>query len=461
MAAKKIAKKTAKSKHRPAIRVPKTQGAATAPAAPLKRTPSNYGLAKTGQMAGVPDMTPKERLAAARAAAKKINDQFKGQVVVAAADANSNSFLRRPTGIMQLDIDIGGGFPAASFNTISGPDNAGKSTILYYTFAMHQRLYGDNAYCALLCSEATIDYFQARRCGWIIPIPMKMINDERAARKKQGLPDFTDEEIADLRREVGVNYIVTGLTTAEEMLDVTEKLLASNLYGIVGLDSFEGLMPNAEAQLESLEDFPQQAARASAITRFLQHYGPISRDPNHFTTFIMTCQVRVNRKKGEAQAHIAKWLPDWAEVVPPSVKHWRQIGLSVFSGAKISEKTGKFGADGKEKEGKITLGKEVNWNTSKGKNNTHDNIQGSANYWYDERCFDLQRTVLQAGLRYGVVREIDGQLTFYTHTGDPHEYLCYINGPDQFVQALREEPDVEMELRHAILHAAKKDCLYV
>jgi RecA/RadA recombinase len=412
--------------------------------------------------AGVPDMTQAQRNAAARAGVKKINESFKGApVVVPASEANSNAFLRRPCGVMQLDIDCGGGLPAASFCTIAGPDNAGKSTLLYYYFAQHQRLYGDDAYCALVCSEATVDYFQARRCGWIIPVPLKMIEDENRSRKQQGLPEFTKEEVADLRREVGVNYLVTGLTTAEEMLDVLEKMLDSNLYGIVGLDSFEGLMPNAEATLDSLEDYPQQAARASAITRFLQHYGPIARRPEHFTTFIMTCQVRVNRKKGEAQAHIQKYLKDWMEVVPPSVKHWRKIGISVFSGAKITEKAEKFDANNKAiKEGKVALGKEVNWELSKGKDNSHDNIVGATNYFYDARCFDIQRTVLHAGIRYGVIREHEGRLTFYKN-GEQHEYLCNIDGPDMFVQALQEEPAAEWELRQSILHAAHKDCLYV
>lgn len=404
-------------------------------------------------------MTPKERLAAAKAAANKINQKFKGNIVLPASEASSNAFLRRPSGLMQLDIDCGGGLPAASFNTISGPDNAGKSTLLYCYFATHQRLYGEDAYCALVCSEANVDYAQARRCGWIIPYPENMIADMRRERADNGRPDFTEEELADLRREVGVNYIVPGLSTAEEMLDVTEDLLRSNLYGVVGLDSYEGLMPNAEAQLESLEEFPQQAARASAVGRFLQHYGPIARDTKHFTTFIMTCQIRVNRKKSEAATFMQKYIKDWAEVVPPAVKHWRTISITLWAGAKVSEKTTKQDTAGKSKEGKEVLGKDVNWELNKGKNGTHDNIQGATSYWYDSRCFDIQRTVLLAGMKYGLIREQDGELTFYKN-GEPHDYLTHIPGPDVFVQALLEEPAVEWELRHAILHAANRDCLY-
>ncbi len=459
MAAKKVTKKTVT---KPALRAPTTtKAAAPAPAAPIKRAPTTSSRIRR---AGLPDMSPKERLAAANAHADKINKSFKGTIVVSADNAHSHAFLRRPCGVMQLDIDCGGGLPAASFNTLSGPNNAGKSTLMYCYFAEHQRLYGEDAYCALVVSEGVLDYTQARRCGWMIAYPDEMIESMRRERLENGRPDFTDEELAWLRYEVGVNRIVEGLSTAEEMLDVTEEFLRSNLYGIVGLDSYEGLMPSAEASLDSLEDFPQQAARASVIGRFLQHYGPISRDPNHYTTFIMTCQIRFNRKKQESATFMQKYIKDWAEVVPDVVKHWRTIAVSIWGGEKHKDESktkdkirGEKPAD--DKGSKEVLGKEIKWEITKGKSGTHDNIIGSTPYWYDARCFDVQRTVVTAGLRYGVIREQDGLLTFYKN-GTPHDYLCQIAGTDTFIQALREEPDTEWELRHAILHAAKRNCLY-
>ncbi len=401
-------------------------------------------------------MSQKERLAAAKAQADKINKQFKGEIVVSAEDAHGKSWLRRPSGIMQLDIDTGGGLPAGSFNTISGPNNAGKSTLMYCYFAEHQRLYGEDSFIAVVLSEGNLDYDQARRCGWIVPYPKEVIAGKIQARRELGAPDYTPEELADFKRGIGVNNIVYGLSTAEEMLDVTEELLRSNLYGIIGLDSFEGLMPNAEAQLESLEDHPQQAARATAVGRFLQHYGPIKRDPAHFTTFIMTCQIRFNRKKQEAQSFMQKYMKDWAEVVPDVVKHWRTNAIVLWASGKQKEKGEK---DDKGKAISEVVGKDVHWEITKGKDGTHDNIMGSTVYWYDPRCFDTQRSVMLAGLRYGVIREIDGHLTLYKH-GEPHEYLRSIPGPDAFVQALLEEPEMEWDARHVILHALSKDCLY-
>ncbi len=201
-----------------------------------------------------------------------------------------------------------------------------------------------------------------------------------------------------------------------------------------------------------MEEFPVQAARASVIGRFLQHYGPITRNPSNFTTFVMTCQVRYNRKKAEAPAHFAKYMKDWAGVVPPSVKHWRQLDIQVWSGAKIS--------NGKKEDEKESIGKMTNWEITKGKLGAHDHINGETPYFYDPRGFDPLRTVLTSGLKYGVIKEDEGELTFLK-CGVPHDFLDRVPSADEFVHALHENPDVELEVRREILAAAGKQCSYI
>jgi len=446
MAAKKINKahKKVVKKVVAAAKGASVPKAAPAPTAP-KREPSNT---VNGPKAGAADNDKerKERAAAAKALAAKINKKFDSEVITTADNVHSNAWLRRPSGIMQLDVDCGGGLPAGTFNTLTGPDGAGKTTLLYHYFAMHQRLYGKDSYIAIAAVEGGIDYFQARRVGWIIPIPMEVIAARQRELAARGMPLLTSEEIADLRREVGHNNILKGLSTAEEYLDVVEQLLLSNIYGVIGIDSYEALMPKSEAGLDSLEEFPTQAARASVVGRFLQHYGPITRNPQNFTTLIMTCQVRYNRKKAEAPSHFAKYMKDWAGVVPPSVKHWRQYDVTVWSGGKITNGS-------KEKEGKVTLGKDVNWEITKAKLGGHDHVLGDTPYYYDARGFDPIRTVLTTGIRYGVIKETAEGVTFLRN-GVPHEYLDQVPNAALFVQALQEDLGLELEVRREILAAA-------
>ena len=453
MAAKKktVAKKTVK-KAQPA------KGARPAPAAPKAVAKPTATSVRppfvSGDKLGIPaDLSRKERLQKVNAVANKINTSFKSPIVTSADDAHTNTYLRRPCGIMQLDIDTGGGLPAGKCCTIVGPNQSGKTTLMYHYYAMHQRLYGEDSLIANLCTEGNVDYFQARNAGWIIPLPWEVIDSRNAERIKLGHPRFTDEEIAELRREVGTNHLIENLGTCEEYLDVVQDLLKSNLYGIVGLDSYEGLMPSAEAQLESLEKYPQQAARASLVGRFFQHYGPITRNSGHFTTFIMTGQVRNNRAKSTAPSHLAKYLPDWAEAMPDSVKHWRRIAFNVWGGAKVSNE--------KKAEERETIGKVINWVITKGTEGAHDNVRGETDFLYANGIgFNLLQTVFDAGLKYGVIRDGKNGLTFYPN-GEPDDYLEGVPSSVEFLAAMREDMTKEMQVRRAITHAAGKHGVYI
>jgi hypothetical protein len=73
-------------------------------------------------------MTEKKpsRASVAAKVALSINKQY-GRKVIAPVDSVHNVYyLRRPSGIMQLDIDTGGGLPSATAHMISGPDGGGK-----------------------------------------------------------------------------------------------------------------------------------------------------------------------------------------------------------------------------------------------------------------------------------------------------------------------------------------------
>lgn len=430
----------------------KTKGTTAAAKPAVARQPVHLATAtpspaKSGvrHLAGRPNKTAAQQQARLAALMNKVNLRICGKdgppILIPADEASSNSYLRRPTGIMQLDVDLGGGFPAQSLVTIGGPPQAGKSTLLYHTFAQHQRLYGGESYIAMATPEGGIDYEQAHRCGWKVPTPKNVIEAIQAARKLQGYPQLTTTEVGALRESVGTNIIVrTG--TMEAMLDAIEELLDSHTFGIIGIDSYESLIPRSEAGLDSLEDNGQQASRANIITRFLQHYGPIKDAPEHYTTLMMTTQVRTNRKKAEAPGAMQKYISDFSDDKAAwALQHWRSIHVSVGAGEKIK------GGD------KRTIGKQFTWKLSKGKEGTHDNIHGSTPYYYDKRCFNQLDTVVLAGMKYGVIRETDGKLTFYRN-GNPDDYLYQIEGKEQFTQAMQEEEPYEWAVRREICMAA-------
>ncbi len=157
-------------------------------------------------------MTPAQRKQALRALMNKANTKAKHTVMVFADEVQNPYFLRRPTGIVQLDIDLGGGCPAGGLTMISGPDNAGKTYVMFKAMAMHQRLYGENSYIGYAPTEMAPDYWFMRDCGMRVAIPEPMIMEREAKNIVLGLPPFTKEERAALREQTGEFVIFSGHT---------------------------------------------------------------------------------------------------------------------------------------------------------------------------------------------------------------------------------------------------------
>lgn len=429
--------------------------------ATIKRTPVN----KEGQASAavappvhVPRVKAPElyRAKNVNAVVNKINVDFKRTMVTYADQLVSMNHIRRPSGIMQLDIDCGGGLMAGKFHTLTGPNQSGKTTLLYKYCAMHQKLYGAESRIAFAAiEEGGVDYFRARRMGWKVAVPSHIIEAEQYRRANTGLDLLSPMEIADLQTGIGENVAI-GIGTEEEILDTITTLLRTNYFGIIWLDSVEALMPSAEAELGTLEDNPQQAAHARIFTRFMQHYGPISnsQDSPHVTTLIATCQVRANRKKAEVQSHLQKYIPDTMGTNVNAIKHWRQIDMELSSGEKLKDKS-------KAHAGEDAYGKVMKWKITKGRGDTHDNITGEVEYHYNypTHTKDLDDLLL-AAMKYGVVRETDGMLTLIKSNGYPDDYLHEVPNSVTFVHELEKDFELEHHVRRQVLNAAGKRCVY-
>ena len=185
------------------------------------------------------------------------------------------------------------------------------------------------------------------------------------------------------------------------------------------------------------------------LSRFMQHLGSAFNgvDGTNYTTFLATCQVRANRQKAEAQAHIAKYLKDWASSAPRAVRHWRQIDLTVMPGEKIKKQVNGV---------KTQTGKMIKWETSKGKAGTHEGITGEVAFEYDG-LIDQPTNILFSGFRYGVIEEQDGLLTLHRECGEDVDWTNISR--ERFVE-LVSDTDNELMLRREILAAAGHKCTY-
>ena len=188
--------------------------------------------------------TPAEKKRDLVSLKNKINKDAKYELLHFANELPTPYLLRRPTGIMPLDLEIGGGWPAGGVVYISGPDNAGKSFILYKTYAMLQRIYGANSTILHVQAEGAPDYFYMRMCGFKVAIPKENIAQLQDIRKQRGLEPLSKEVVADLQDQIGDVIISTG-KTMEDNIQVVLDFGLKNICQIIGIDSVSALVPSA------------------------------------------------------------------------------------------------------------------------------------------------------------------------------------------------------------------------
>jgi RecA/RadA recombinase len=373
-------------------------------------------------------------------------------VIRTADQVNSGYYLRRPTGIMQLDVDMAGGFPAGTINCLSGLENAGKSTVLYLTCAMHQRIYGEDSMIQLAFTEGAPDYDYMRQLGLWVSLPWSIIHQRQDDRKKRGLPPFTKQEVDYMRYQVGTVDFVTGLT-AETTLTAIIEASAANVYGIIGLDSITSLVIEDDMDKEFDENMRRSGA-AMLQTRFVNKF--VAQTAGYSgvnqTTLLCTQQMRANNAKASAPAHLQQYLPDFVVGGSQALRHQKVIDIEFIKGQKD---TNTKKVNGKEQ--RTQLGRTVKYKLLKGKAGCHDGITGEFEYSYDNRV-DLYETILTEGIRHGAITVQGTQITCLQESSDAP--LHAVADKAEFVQTLSSDAELELAIRREILAKAGKNCVF-
>jgi RecA/RadA recombinase len=414
-------------------------------------------------------LTPAQKKALITQKVAAINKSFKKTVVATADKVQNGFFLRHPTGIMDLDIDLAGGFPPG-VSMISGADGVGKSHLVYRTMAMHQRIYGERSAIALAAVESPIDHFFMRKLGVIIAVPDSAIEERNDWRRQHGLPAFTKDEVKELKRQVGTFLDISG-ADMEDTLMIIQSLLEDdkfrhpdNQFGIIAVDSLNALIPKAWAQVD-LDEEQRRGAHAIAIQRFFAQTYPVWTaldKPPLYTSLLFTQQVRANSAKGTAPKHIAQYLPDATPAMGSyAARHGKLIDIHLYTGGKVKEKLSEEERKGRTAKAEITQ-KVLGWEITKGKAGTHEGITGEVVFDFDQEDYiDLQRTILVSGMRHGVLQEKAGKFTFVDPaTGLDSEKIKDVPA-DELLRQLKENPEFEIEMRLSVLRAAGVECRYI
>lgn len=383
------------------------------------------------------------------------NKEYDHKVIEFASNVPNTYELRRPSGIMQLDIDCAGGLPAGGLSYVSGPDNAGKTFLILLYMLMHQRLYGDQAALAFACVEGGFDFKRALNMGLKIAVPDATLDQWDKERTQRGWPPYTKDERKFFKEQTG-EFLIIGGRTGEETLQTTLNAIRRGIFGIVAVDSVSILLPDADAD-KDLDENNKRAANASLITDFIRQYTPLTSglDGLNYTTLIFSSQVRSNSAKATASPMVQKYMKDWASTGAYAGKHGKLIDICVWSGGKIDKVI-----NGK----KAIIGKHTKYELLKGKAGAHDNVTGEFPFYYDSYYapgIDRLETVLAAGENLGVIRtDARGMVSVHQpETGDATD-IQGIPGMNNFRRMLEIDIDLEEAVRMEVLAAYKVQCLY-
>lgn len=338
---------------------------------------------------------------------------------------------------------------------ISGPDNAGKTFIMFKYFAMHQRLYGNASIIGYAPTEMAPDYWFMRDCGMKVAIPEPMIEERQEKRKLMGLPPFTKEERAVLREQIGEFIILAG-HTAEDLFDVLFASVKDNIFGLIGVDSFTMAAPETLMNLSTFHDNPQMAAAAGLTTKFLTKFSQymLGVDGRNDTTVIGTQQVRSNPALKTAAPHIAKYLPAYAPAGGYATKHGKMLDILLMPGEKYREGKSKDNTKG------YIAGKSIKWRLIKGKAGTHDNIEGEVEFDYEQKGVDEFSHLLVSGMSLRGIIEDNGKLSLVkAATGELHPDFTKLTR-EAFFEKMSASVENELQVRYELLGHAGIECAY-
>jgi RecA/RadA recombinase len=359
-------------------------------------------------------------------------------------DAMSSPYiLRRPTGIISLDIALAGGFPAGGASCLSGPFGSTKSNLLWRMCGLQQRLYGNAFACAIAHVEGAIDYLYMHNSGFKISVPDGVIDDLNKVLRNERRPELTNEQVDSYKRQVGIVEVIKG-DTGDDVLQGVLNANKENVFNIVAVDSISGLQSRFDAD-KTMDEDSKRAGAASMMKEFWLRFNPMMRAGTNVTTTMLVQQV-VQRDKANA-GYAAKYLPEWEAKGSEATKHYKLIDLTVYSGAQ-------------QKVGDEVVGKAIHWKTAKGKAGTHDNVAGTYNYYWKWFGTDEAGELLQAAYHYSVIMHFgDGLRVTDPATRQPIEPTCY-KTDREIRERIWTDLTFEFFLRQEILKAAGVQCLY-
>lgn len=332
--------------------------------------------------------------------AATINKQYNGRAIVREGKDISNSFLlRRPTGIMSLDLALGGGFPAGGLSQIIGKDSSGKSYLTNRVISNVQNLYGRDSAISICMTEMPWDKkFAKWYCQVRVAFSEEEINELERSEVRFGRPAYSQDQRIWLRDQIGIVQ-ETRAANAEVLLEIACQHVESNLYQVVMIDSFGALLTKAEAEAEEGLENKHRGGASMVITQFMHRLHAALNMPDAYGRPNTTTVIGINQYRSNVTA--GPYGNPMNVAGGYALRHGKLVDLHVEQGKRHSVKIN-------SSEYKI-IGKEINWEILKGKAGCHDGPKGTYNFYFGEQGYpfgvDTATDLAAAAVENGAIEQ--------------------------------------------------------
>lgn len=374
-----------------------------------------------------------------------INKKLNGRGMLKLARDYSLPWMKRrvPTGILSLDIKLGGGFPTGGLSQIDGKANAGKNYICWLLVRQLQMLVGKKLKVLFALTEMKLDKVQGRRAGAKVALNEDDIKGLEAGRVAGGLPPFTPEELADMREETGEIHELHG-ESGEDLYDGILKAVRDNVYHLIIIDSLGNIMSKAEAEAESLNDKTRGGA-SKVNSEFCRKLSALLTMDDPETGVRDTCVIGINQVRDDMKN------PDGLKSTGGrALEHAKFINLTLTSAAKHTQTMKQYWTQG-NRDVDDMIAKDVHWRITKGKAGIHEGAQGWYKFVFKNQdgtpaqfigC-DFYLDTVAVGVQYGVIAQ-NGAWFYVINQEKPDESLLSGQGIAKFLEALKADTEAKV-----------------
>lgn len=357
--------------------------------------------------------------------------------------------LRRPTGVLSLDLALGGGFPAGGEIEVHGEESAGKTYLVYHTAGEVQKIYGDQAAILIFSTEIRPDKGFARRAGFHIGYSEAEVAEYSLIRVSNGLLEFTDEERVDLLSQTGTIVYISA-ATADIGLDAVVEAIEENIFQLVIIESMGAFLTKDASEDDVGER--RYAGSSVIVTNFQNKVYPKLVMDRPDGTMNETTIIGINQARAVMDG--GKYAPKTKAAAGAFAwKHGQMASIHLAKGASI-----------RPDEKSPVIGREIRWDVMKGKIGTHDGLRGTYNFYHmqgsdpifwktvqtcDVGGVDINEDLISTAKSLGVIKMAGAWLNW-----EVEGVTIKAQGDSNFVGKLEENPELFVQLRHDCVKAS-------